>query len=95
VAQLKFEKALSRLEAMVQALEKGDLPLEEALKVFGEGIRLSKQCMKTLSEVEKKVEIMINGKDGNKEIRPFGFESEKRSKGGASPEQPSPKEVIT
>lgn len=77
MAQLKFETALSRLEETVSVLEKGDLPLEEALKVFEEGIRLSKTCMKTLSEAEKKIEILIAGKDGKKKARPFTLAEEK------------------
>jgi len=71
VAQLKFETALSRLEETVKSLEKGDLPLEEALKVFEEGIRLSKSCLKTLEETEKKVEILIEGKNRKKKPEPF------------------------
>ncbi|MFQ5588845.1 MAG: exodeoxyribonuclease VII small subunit [Nitrospiria bacterium] len=69
--QLKFEKALARLEETVQSLEKGDLPLEEALKVFEEGVRLSKSCMKTLSEAEKKVELLIEGENGKRKTQTF------------------------
>jgi len=75
VAHLKFETALSRLEEKVKSLEKGDLPLEDALKVFEEGIKLSKSCLKTLEETEKKVEILIEGKNGRKK-RPFGLEND-------------------
>jgi len=64
VPHLKFETALSRLEATVHSLEKGDLSLEESLKVFEEGIRLSKSCMKTLSEAERKLEILTEGSAG-------------------------------
>lgn len=71
VPHLKFETALSRLEATVQSLEKGDLSLEEALKVFEEGIRLSKSCMKTLGEAEKKVEVLMKGEGGKCKSRPF------------------------
>jgi len=71
VAHLKFDTALSRLEATVQSLEKGDLPLEEALKVFEEGVRLSKSCLKTLEETERKVELLIEGKDGKLKRQPF------------------------
>lgn len=71
MAHLKFETALSRLEEKVGALEKGDLSLEEALKVFEEGVRLSKQCMLTLSEAEKKIELLIEGKDRQKKTQPF------------------------
>ena len=68
---LKFETALSRLEAAVQSLEKGELSLEESLKVFEEGIRLSKSCMKTLSEAEKKIEVLMARKEGKWQIDPF------------------------
>ncbi|NOY84007.1 MAG: exodeoxyribonuclease VII small subunit [Nitrospirae bacterium] len=76
MAQLKFETALSRLEETVSVLEKGDLPLEEALKVFEEGIRLSKSCMKTLSEAERKIDVLIEGKDGKKKAQAFRFDAE-------------------
>ncbi len=69
--QLKFETALSRLEETVSVLEKGDLLLEDALKVFEEGIRLSKTCMKTLSEAERKIEVLIEGKAGKKKTEAF------------------------
>ncbi len=71
MAHLKFDTALSRLEATVQSLEKGDLPLEEALKVFEEGVRLSKSCLKTLEETERKVEMLTEGKDGKMKRQPF------------------------
>jgi len=74
VAHLKFDTALSRLEATVQSLEKDDLPLEEALKVFEEGVRLSKNCLKTLEETERKVEMLIEGKDGKLKTQPFKAE---------------------
>ncbi|NKE71425.1 exodeoxyribonuclease VII small subunit [Nitrospiraceae bacterium HYJII51-Mn-bac16s-1-B09] len=71
MANLKFEEALSRLEEAVKSLEKGDLPLEESLKVFEEGVRLSKNCLKMLEEAEKKVEILVQEKDGKRRARPF------------------------
>ncbi|MCI0528813.1 MAG: exodeoxyribonuclease VII small subunit, partial [Nitrospira sp.] len=45
---LKFEEALGRLEEIVKTLEKGELPLEESLKIFEEGVRMSKTCLKML-----------------------------------------------
>ena len=71
MAQPKFEDALARLETIVTELEKGDLPLEEALKIFEEGVRLSKSCMKMLEEAERKVEILLKDKDGRKRPKPF------------------------
>ena len=58
MAVLKFEEAMARLETIVAELEKGDLPLDESLKIFEEGIKLSKNCLKMLDEAERKVEIL-------------------------------------
>lgn len=58
---IKFEDALSRLEMIVNDLEKGGLTLEESLKKFEEGIKLSDYCVKKLEEVEKKIEVLSNG----------------------------------
>lgn len=60
----KFEESLERLEKIVDELEKGNVPLEQALKLFEEGMRLSSSCRKELEEAEGKVEILLkqNGK---------------------------------
>lgn len=71
MANLKFEDAMARLEEIVNGLEKGDLPLDESLKMFEEGVRLSKSCLKMLDEAQKKVEILIRDKEGKKKVRPF------------------------
>lgn len=78
MAQFKFEDAIARLETIVGQLEKGDLPLEESLKIFEEGVRLSKNCLKVLNEAERKVEILLQDKDGRKRAKPFDFEKEDR-----------------
>jgi len=54
-----FESALKRLEEIVQKLEEGNLSLDDSLKLFEEGIQLSRFCTKKLSEAEKKVEKLI------------------------------------
>jgi exodeoxyribonuclease VII small subunit len=53
-----FEEALKRLDEIVQELEKGEIGIEDALKLFEEGTGLSKLCAKKLSTVEKRVEIL-------------------------------------
>lgn len=60
----KFEESLSRLEKIVDELEKGDIPLDQALALFEEGIQLSGSCRKELEAAEGKVEILLkqNGK---------------------------------
>ncbi len=59
MGDLKFEASLTQLEALVRKLEKGDLSLEESLKVFEEGVSLSKNCTQLLNDAEKKVAFLI------------------------------------
>lgn len=73
--EVKFEDALSTLESIVEKLERGELSLEESLAAFEEGIRLSRICSKRLEEAEKKIEILIKGKDGQLRTEDFGSES--------------------
>ena len=81
MAQSKFEDALVRLETIVEQLEKGELPMEESLKIFEEGVRLSKSCLKILEEAERKVEILLKDKDGRKRPMPFELGREDREEG--------------
>ena len=62
--KLSFEEKLSRLEEIVAALEKGDVPLEEALSLFEEGTRLAGSCSRLLDEAELKVVQLTKGADG-------------------------------
>ncbi len=70
-ASLKFEEALARLEGIVARLEGGDLPLEEALGIFEEGVRLTRHCSRRLTEAERKVSILMKNAQGQIEERPF------------------------
>ena len=54
-----LEKSLEELEALVARLESGDLPLEQALKEFEHGVKLTRQCQAALQEAEQKVEILL------------------------------------
>jgi len=74
VPTVKFEEALARLEAIVAELERGELPLEDSMRIFEEGMKLSKVCLKMLEEAERKVEILIKDKDGKKRTRTFDIE---------------------
>jgi exodeoxyribonuclease VII small subunit len=71
MAKERFEDALSKLEKIVSRLEDGEIPLEESLKLFEEGIRLSRLCNQKLEEAEKRVEILMKGKNGVIKPRPF------------------------
>lgn len=67
----RFEDALNKLEKIVSKLEEGNTSLEESLKLFEEGIRLSRFCNQKLEEAEKRVEILLKGKDGMIRSQPF------------------------
>lgn len=60
-----FEQSLTELETIVNQLEKGDIPLEEALEAFKKGMELSKQCQDTLTKAEKTLTKMMteNGEE--------------------------------
>jgi exodeoxyribonuclease VII small subunit len=64
MSDIKFEDALQRLEQIVDQLESGDLPLEESLKVFEEGVALARRCSKYLEEAEKRIELLTKDESG-------------------------------
>ena len=70
-----FEKALLNLEKIVNAMESGDLGLEDSLNQFEEGIKLAKSCQDTLSNAEKRIEKLIE-KNGLQQTIPFGSADE-------------------
>ena len=81
MAVRKFEAALARLEVIVADLEQGELPMDASLKIFEEGVRLSKQCMKMLEDAEKKVEVLLEDTDGKMRPQPFPIDSEHANHG--------------
>lgn len=72
---MDFEKKLGRLEAIVQQMEKGDLPLDQSLKLFEEGVGLTRDCQKQLTEAENKIQLLVEV-DANKQpvTKPFSAE---------------------
>ena len=76
MAVRKFEDALARLEVIVAELEQGELSMDASLKIFEEGVRLSKQCMKMLEDAEKKVEVLLQDTDGKTRPQAFPIDSE-------------------
>ncbi len=71
----EFEKAFQQLEKIVQRLEGEELPLDEALQLFEEGIRLSRFCNQKLEEIEKKIELILADAKGQPMIEPFEREA--------------------
>ncbi len=68
---LSFEGALEQLEETVGRLEEGEMPLEEALALFEQGVQLSRQCTATLEAAEKRVEILVAGRGDDWLVAPF------------------------
>ena len=68
--KFNLEKSLSDLEALVEELESGDLPLEKAMKKFEEGIKLTRGCQSALKEAEQKVEILLQSA-GSEDLEDF------------------------
>jgi exodeoxyribonuclease VII small subunit len=60
---MKFEEALKRLEEIVKILEKGELSLDESLKLFEEGVSLRKFCLTKLNEAERKIRVITEEED--------------------------------
>jgi exodeoxyribonuclease VII small subunit len=60
-----FESSLGELEKIVRKLEDGDLSLEESLKLFEDGVRLSRECQERLSQAERRIEILLKDESGN------------------------------
>jgi exodeoxyribonuclease VII small subunit len=71
MGEKKFEEAMERLEQIVEGLESGNLPLEESLKIFEEGMNLVNFCSKKLEEAEQKVTILIKESEGKYSQQPF------------------------
>ena len=61
--QMHFEEAFKRLEQIVGNLESGDLSLEESMKLFEEGIRLTEACKSRLEDAEQKIQLLLKNSD--------------------------------
>ncbi len=61
---ITFEAAVKRLEEIVRILESGQAPLDQSLALFEEGVKLTTLCSNKISEAEKKVEMLVKGKNG-------------------------------
>lgn len=72
-----FERCLGRLEEVVRRLENANLSLDEAMKLFEEGVQLSRECQKQLEDAEGRVEILLKRADGKLQAAPFEPEDEK------------------
>jgi exodeoxyribonuclease VII small subunit len=69
----EFEQALDELEKLVERLERGDLPLDEALKIFERGVELTRHCQGALKAAQQRVEILVR-RSGQNSVEPFAVE---------------------
>jgi exodeoxyribonuclease VII small subunit len=70
-----FEASLQELEKIVRRLEDGDLPLEESLKLFEDGVRLSRECQERLNQAERRIEILLQDEEGKPVLQTIGAEN--------------------
>jgi exodeoxyribonuclease VII small subunit len=77
---IDFENALAELESLVERLERGDVPLDEALRTFERGVALTRHCQACLQAAQQKVEILLK-RSGQPEVRPFEETGEANSAG--------------
>lgn len=66
-----FEKSLGTLENLVTQMEKGDLPLEQSLKLFEQGVGIIRECQQALTSAEQKVEILLQQQNSEPQLKPF------------------------
>ncbi|CAN5449700.1 hypothetical protein BH20ACI1_BH20ACI1_21210 [soil metagenome] len=78
-----FETSLKELEKIVRGLEEGDLSLEESLKLFENGVKLSRECQERLNQAERRIEVLLKDGDGNpalQTIQPEDLREEREPK---------------
>ncbi len=76
MGEIKFEKAIQRLEKIVDDLEKGEMDIDKSLEIFEEGIKMSRVCSKKLNEAEAKIEKLTKDQKGDLVTELFPVEEE-------------------
>lgn len=71
-----FERRLSDLEAVVERLEQGDLPLEESVRLFEEGMKLSQSCKQELDAAEGRIQVLIEQSGGKMKAQDLEVETD-------------------
>jgi exodeoxyribonuclease VII small subunit len=80
MGEIKFEKAIQRLEKIVDDLETGELDIDKSLEIFEEGIKMSRVCSKKLSEAEAKIEKLTRDQKGELVAELFPVEDKENDK---------------
>ncbi|MEO7163344.1 MAG: exodeoxyribonuclease VII small subunit [Bdellovibrionia bacterium] len=71
MTNVSFESSLEQLQKAVKKLEGGELSLEDSLRQFEEGVRLTRVCQEYLSTAEQRVELLMKASEGQVEVQPF------------------------
>ena len=82
-----FESDLKKLEQVVERLERGDLSLDDSVKLFEDGVKLSNACKAELDKAEGKIQVLVQGKRGNMQVAEMEDEDEERELGLPSGEE--------
>lgn len=69
-----FEMSLKELERIVGRLEEGELSLEDSLKLFEDGVKLSRECQERLNQAERRIEILLKDENGNPNLETINAE---------------------
>ena len=75
-SKMSFENNMQRLEQIVRALERGDVPLDESLKLFQEGTELVRNCAKLLDEAQMQIKKVMTAPDGSPVLEDFADEAD-------------------
>jgi len=71
-----FEKQLTQLETVVERLERGDLPLDESVRLFEEGMKLSQACKQELEQAEGRIQVLVESKGGKVQVAEMEVEGD-------------------
>ena len=74
MSKMSFEASMERLEQIVRAMERGDVPLEESLKLFQEGTELVRSCAKLLDDAQMQIQTVMTAADGSPVLEDFADE---------------------
>jgi exodeoxyribonuclease VII small subunit len=77
-----FEKHLTQLEAVVERLERGELALDESVRLFEEGMKLSQACKEELEQAEGRIQVLVETKGGKMQVAEMEVEDEPEDESG-------------
>ncbi len=82
-----FEKQLTQLESVVEKLERGDLTLDESVRLFEEGMKLSQACKAELEQAEGRIQVLVDGKGGAMQVAEMDLGEEDGEEAGAEEDE--------